>query len=158
MVMFWMKILFSHILYNDIQYQFWLLKKKLIHFLSSIFPNVFVSIAYKHLTTPQVHKLRPHEALILNKAEQTDFPFEDFIIKTYRWGTGSKAVILVHGWEGQAGNFADLIELLIANDYTVYAFDGPGHGASSKGETSLFKFTSLVGALIEKYNVKKNLR
>ena len=131
------------------------MKKKLIHFLSSIFPDLFVSIAYKHLATPQVHKLRPHEALILNKAEQTDFPFEDFIIKIYRWGTGSKTVLLVHGWEGQAGNFADLIEILIADDYTVYAFDGPAHGASSKGETSLFKFSSLVGALIQKHNVKK---
>ena len=155
MVMFWMKILFSHILYNDIQYQFWLLKKKLIYFLSSIFPNLFVSIAYKHLTSPQVHTLRPHEALMLNKAEQTEFPFEDFIIQTYRWGTGSKTVLLVHGWEGQAGNFADLIKVLIADDYTVYAFDGPGHGASSKGKTSLFKFSKLVGALICKYAIKK---
>ena len=92
---------------------------------------------------------------MLNKAKQTEFPFEDFIIQTYRWGTGSKTVLLVHGWEGQAGNFADLIKVLIADDYTVYAFDGPGHGASSKGKTSLFKFSKLVGALICKYAIKK---
>jgi pimeloyl-ACP methyl ester carboxylesterase len=131
------------------------LKKKLIHFFSSIFPNTFVFIAYKHLTTPQIHKLRPHEAVVLDKAIQVDFPFEDFTIKTYQWGTGAKAVLLIHGWEGQAGNFADLIEVLIQEGYTVYAFDGPGHGASSKGETSLFKFSNLVGALIEKFQVKK---
>lgn len=131
------------------------MKKKLIHFLSSIFPNPFVSLAYKHLTTPQIHKLRPHEEVVLKKAEHADFPFENFIIKTYRWGTGSKTVLLIHGWEGQSGNFADLVEILIKEDYTVYAFDGPGHGASSKGETSLFKFSNLVGALIQKYQVKK---
>ena len=131
------------------------MKKNIIRFLSSIFPNVFVSIAYKNLTTPKTHELRAHEVVVLDHAKQDYFTFENFKIKTYQWGSGSKSILLVHGWEGQAGNFADLINVLVQNDYTVYAFDGPGHGSSSKGETSLFKFSNLVGALIRKFKVKK---
>jgi pimeloyl-ACP methyl ester carboxylesterase len=130
-----------------------ILKKNLIHFLSSIFPNLFVSITYKQLTTPQVHKNRAHEIKSLAKSKQKDFTFENFTIKTYQWGSGLKSVLLIHGWEGQAGNFADLVEVLVENNFTVYAFDGPGHGASSLGGTSLFKFSDLVGALIKKHNI-----
>ncbi|NJK83035.1 MAG: alpha/beta hydrolase [Saprospiraceae bacterium] len=64
-------------------------------------------------------------------------------------------MLLIHGWEGQAGNFADLVQKLLEQDYTVYAFDAPSHGFSSKGKTSLFEFTELVGILIQKYKVKK---
>ena len=130
------------------------MKKIIIHFFSSIFPNIFVSIAYKHLTTPQIHRLRPHEAAVLEIAIQSNFSFEGFNIKTYEWGKGSKTVLLIHGWEGQAGNFADLIEILINDGYTVYAFDGPSHGASSIGSTSLFEFNKLVVRLIKFYKVK----
>jgi esterase/lipase len=130
------------------------LKKIIIHFFSSIFPNIFVSIAYKHLTTPQIHRLRPHEAAVLEIAIQSNFSFEGFNIKTYEWGKGSKTVLLIHGWEGQAGNFSDLIEILINDGYTVYAFDGPSHGASSIGSTSLFEFNKLVVRLIKFYKVK----
>ncbi|MGB2152629.1 MAG: hypothetical protein ACPHVX_01510 [Flavobacteriaceae bacterium] len=56
------------------------MKKKLIHLLSSVVPNIFVSIAYKNLTTPRIHKLRPHEAGVLNKAIDADLPFEGFTI------------------------------------------------------------------------------
>ncbi len=63
--------------------------------------------------------------------------------------------MLIHGWGGQAGNFSDLIEKLLANNYTVLAFDGPSHGFSSRGKTSLFEFTELVGVLIRKWNVEK---
>jgi pimeloyl-ACP methyl ester carboxylesterase len=40
-------------------------------------------------------------------------------------------------------------------NYTIYAFDAPSHGFSSKGRTSLFEFTELVGILIGKYGVTK---
>jgi len=62
---------------------------------------------------------------------------------------------LIHGWEGQAGNFSDLIHILLKQNYTVYAFDGPSHGYSSVGETSLLEFSALVGVLIKKFNVKR---
>ncbi|NVK65777.1 MAG: alpha/beta hydrolase [Flavobacteriales bacterium] len=132
------------------------MKKKFIRITSTLFPSFFARKAYEQLTHPQIHKLREHELTTLEKAQQEDLDYEGFRIRTYAWNTsGSKeTILLIHGWEGQAGNFSDIIEELIAADYRIYSFDGPSHGMSSKGSTSLFEFVELVGVLIRKYEVK----
>ena len=130
--------------------------KKFVYYLSSLVPSLIVKFAYAKLTSPQVSKLRPHELEVLDQAKQSDLDFKGFTIRLYEWaGGGDQSVLLVHGWEGQAGNFADLVEKLLAANYTVYAFDGPSHGFSSKGSASLFEFTELVGLMVEKFQVDK---
>lgn len=133
------------------------MKKKIINKVSGIVPAVFVKYAFRKLTEPQVFKLRPHEAEVLEKAEKSFFRFRDFDIQVYEWKAGPEKVFLIHGWEGQAGNFADLINKLLEKNISVIAFDGPMHGSSSKGNkgTSLFEFADLVGVLIEKHQVNK---
>ena len=133
------------------------MKKKIIHILSGIFPKRFVDYAYYKLTHPQVHKLRPHEKEVIGKANKQRFQFNEFDIQLYEWKAGPQKVMLIHGWGGQAGNFADLIERLVAKNITVLAFDGPSHGNSStgKGSTSLFEFAELVGVLVEHFQVSK---
>ena len=117
-------------------------------------PGLVVSFAYKQLTNPQVKKLRERETVVLKRAHTESIEFKGFDIKWYRWGKGEKRILLIHGWEGQAGNFADLVERLLEANYTVYAFDGPSHGYSSRGKTSLFEFTELVAVMIKKFEVK----
>lgn len=131
------------------------MKKAFVKIASAIFPGTVSSFAYKQLTNPQIHKLRENELLVLDKAEKELFPYQGFDIQLYKWTGGSKKILLIHGWEGQAGNFADVIEALLKEGYTIYAFDGPSHGFSSKGKTSLFEFTELVGVLIRKFQVKE---
>lgn len=131
------------------------MKKIIINILSNIFVDRFTNIAYKNLTHPQLKKLRENEMLTLNKSEKEDFLFKNFNIKIYTWENDKEPILLIHGWEGQAGNFADLIENLIAKGHKVIAFDGPSHGFSSKGSTSLFEFIELTSVLIKKFNVKK---
>ena len=119
--------------------------------IARLFPAIFVRKAYQYLTTPMVFKIRPHETEVLNQAEKETLAFNGFAIQLYRWGTGTTRVLLVHGWEGHAGNFADLVPPLLAKNFSVVAFDGPSHGASSKGKTSSFEFTDLVTNLIQKF-------
>jgi len=107
------------------------------------------------MTNPQIMKLRPHEMDILEKSEKETIIYKAHKIQTYRWLRGFKKVLLIHGWEGQAGNFSDLIQKLIAANYSVYAFDAPSHGFSSKGSTSLFEFSEVVGLLIREFDVDK---
>lgn len=131
------------------------MKKVLVKFASILFPNQITTFAYNQLTNPQIRKLRENELETLNKAEKENFSFKDFNIKLYTWKSGEKKILLIHGWEGQAGNFSDIVKALLLNGYTVYSFDGPSHGFSSKGATSLFEFTELVGILIRKFNVRE---
>ncbi|MEM6539897.1 MAG: alpha/beta hydrolase [Bacteroidota bacterium] len=131
------------------------MKKRLVHLASILFPKRVVAFAYHQLTSPQIRKLRPHELLVLEQSEQESLRFQDFDIQLYTWSGGKKSVLLIHGWEGQAGNFSDLIQALREKNYTIYAFDAPSHGFSSRGKTSLFEFTELVSVLIKKYKVRK---
>jgi len=130
------------------------MKKLLVRIASNLFPNQITSFAYDQLTNPQVRKLRENELGTLEKAEKEKYKFKDFDIQLYTWKGGDKKVLLIHGWEGQAGNFSDLIEKLLADGFTVHSFDAPSHGFSSKGRTSLFEFTELVGIIIKKFDVK----
>jgi pimeloyl-ACP methyl ester carboxylesterase len=132
------------------------MKKKITYLVSGIVPKIFVNFAFKKLTTPQVFKLRSHEMEVLHKAEKSIFQFNSFEIQLYEWKAGPEKVFLIHGWEGQAANFADLVEKFLERNITVIAFDGPAHGFSSKAVsgTSLFEFAILVGVLIEKFAVK----
>ncbi|MEO0788684.1 MAG: alpha/beta hydrolase [Bacteroidota bacterium] len=131
------------------------MSKHLIKFISRLFPGLVASYAYQQLTSPQVRKLRDHELAILDKADKETLAFKGFDIQLYHWPGGEKRVLLIHGWEGQAGNFSDFIEPLLAEGYSVFAFDGPSHGFSSKGSTSMFEFIELVGLLIQKFEVKR---
>ncbi len=132
------------------------MRKQLIKLLSSISPQLMTNLAYKTLTNPQITKLRAHELELLNKADKKKIQFKEFTIQTYTWGNSAhEKILLVHGWEGQAGNFADIIQRLLEHNYYVISFDGPSHGFSSKGQTSLFEFSDLVGQMIKKYACKK---
>ena len=126
----------------------------MIKIASRLFPNVVTSFAYNQLSNPQVRKLRNNELAVLERAEKEKYRFKKFDIRLYTWKGGEREVLLIHGWEGQAGNFSDLIEELVITGFTVHAFDAPSHGFSSKGSTSLFEFSELVGELIERYRVR----
>lgn len=130
------------------------LKRKLVWFVSNLLPETFTNIAFDKLTNPQLIKLRDSENDVLELAQQADISFNDFRIRTYHWPGEGDAVLLVHGWEGQAGNFSDLIQSLIANGFSVHAFDAPAHGYSSQGPTSPIEFAQLVAKLLEDLQVQ----
>ncbi|MEN0003361.1 MAG: alpha/beta hydrolase [Bacteroidota bacterium] len=112
--------------------------------------------AYDVLSNPQIRKLRTNELEVLEQAKKQSIRFEGFDIQTYEWGNPEdESVLLIHGWEGQAGNFSDLVGKLLEHSYHVVAFDGPSHGFSSKGQTSLFEFIDLVAEMIKRSGVKK---
>lgn len=132
------------------------MKNKIIGLLSFLAPSLMVKLAYKTLTNPQIKKLRKHELQFLDTAQKKKIPFGDFSIQTYEWGMrGDEKILLIHGWEGQAGNFTDIIQVLLKNNYHVIAFDAPSHGFSSTGKTSLFEFSDLVAKMIKEQGCKK---
>lgn len=127
------------------------MKKMLINIASHLVPRIVVQMALHQLNNPQVRKLRKHEEQVLQTAVQTRFRFKSFDIQHYHWAGSGPRVMLIHGWEGQAGNFADIIEKLREQDYEIIAFDGPSHGHSSKGSTSPVEFCELVGTLMDRH-------
>lgn len=132
---------------------FWL--KMLFSILDKLAPSMAAKMAFKYMSNPQVRKLRDFEEEVLARAQQESIRFRSFDIRCYIWGEPQKPIIfLIHGWEGQAGNFGALVDLLLEKGYRVIAFDGPSHGKSTQAPTSMFEYADLITEMIGKYPPK----
>ena len=117
--------------------------------LDRIAPAFAARAVYKVMSNPRVKKLREFENEVLDLSTKSTVPFNGFDIQTYTWGAPSnQTALMVHGWEGQAGNFGGIVPLLLERGYQVVAFDAPSHGHSSKGQTNMFDFIETVSRFI----------
>lgn len=113
--------------------------------------------AFDLLNEPQIRKLRPHEDEVLDAARSWRIDFEGREVQYYQWGEedNDRRLLLVHGWEGQAGNFSDIIERLLSEGYTVRAFDAPSHGRSESGPTDFFAFGRMLSTVLDDWQVDR---
>lgn len=65
-------------------------------------------------------------------------------IQTYKFGTGDKKVLLVHGWCGRGTQLVKIADALVQNGYTTISFDGPAHGKSSGKTTNMLEFSKCI--------------
>ena len=74
-------------------------------------------------------------------------------VETYEWGAGSRTVVLAHGWNGRASQFAVLVRELVASGFRVVAFDAPAHGSSGGRRTYLVDWLDVFAGLQERHGV-----
>ncbi|WP_426323109.1 alpha/beta fold hydrolase [Microbacterium sp. E-13] len=72
-------------------------------------------------------------------------------VETYEWGSGGRTVVLAHGWDARASQFAPLVRELVAEGHRVVAFDAPAHGASVGRRTYLVDWLDIFSALQERF-------
>ena len=112
------------------------------HYLSPWLPWLGVALLWR-LFRPHRRPLREAQAQFLAGAEAFAFTSggartgQPIRLQGYRRGNGPRTVLLVHGWEGSPADFRDLVPPLVAQGYTVAAFDMPAHGRSEGTETNL---------------------
>ncbi|MEO1653549.1 MAG: alpha/beta hydrolase [Bacteroidota bacterium] len=129
-----------------------MLLKTYFRFLDQFFPSLAAQQMYQVMSNPKVRKLRDFEEEILNQSQKEVIAFRNFEIQTYTWGPATgKVILMVHGWEGQAGNFGALVDLFLEKGYQVVAFDGPAHGHSTKAPTNMFEFGDFVSLMLQKH-------
>jgi pimeloyl-ACP methyl ester carboxylesterase len=76
------------------------------------------------------------QALMLDGGESLRISTPEGEIALQRAGTGP-AVLLLHGWEGQASDLAAFAPPLLEAGFAVLAMDLPAHGASAGRQTSI---------------------
>jgi len=72
-------------------------------------------------------------------------------VVTYRWGSGRRVILLVHGWRSRASRLSALVRALEGPDATVLSFDAPGNGASPGRRTTVLDYAEAVHQLGEQY-------
>ena len=68
------------------------------------------------------------------------------------FGTGSRVIIVSHGWGDTSKSFQEMIISLKQQGYLVAAIDHIGHGKSSGSKSHLLSFIETLELLIEQFN------
>jgi pimeloyl-ACP methyl ester carboxylesterase len=114
--------------------------------LSRFAPSVAERRAAALFGTPR-QSTRPAEpATPGQRAERFTVSSGRFRLAAWAWGKGP-SVLLVHGWNGHAGQFSGFIAPLLASGFRVVAFDQPAHGRSSGRRTNLPQMAEALQAM-----------
>ncbi len=116
--------------------------------LEIISPKLATKFAIKLFTMPIRHKLPKREIEMDVKSKQQLVKIEAINkeIMLYRYGSGEKKVLLVHGWSGRGTQLVKIADELLKLGYSTISFDAPGHG-KAPGKTS--NMTEFIAAAME---------
>jgi len=93
-------------------------------------------------------KMTAKQKEFLQSAAQFNLAHQNETITGYRWGGGAKKVLLVHGWQSHTYRWKAYVDQLLKHDYTVFAFDAPGHGLSTGNFLSVPLYSEVIEKMI----------
>ena len=98
--------------------------------LALFLPRVAGKKGFFFFCTPFGAKVKPHQLNFLNSAERIEMKVNNTSIQVYKWGTGKKVILFLHGWQSHSFRWKNYAESLSTDEYTLYALDAPAHGLS----------------------------
>lgn len=98
--------------------------------------------------TPFGAKIKAHQLDFLHTAEQIDYPFENTTIQIYKWGSGKKTLLFLHGWQSHSFRWKNYINSFSREAYTIYAIDAPAHGKSGGKYLNVVIYSRLLEQFI----------
>jgi pimeloyl-ACP methyl ester carboxylesterase len=111
-------------------------------------PPIAGEIAYSLWLRPGRRKaVHPGELVVMDDAARSTITVRGQRIAVYRWGTGPRAVLLVHGWQSRAATFVPLVRELRERGRTIVAFDAPAHGLSSGRHADVRDYAAIISEL-----------
>jgi len=116
--------------------------------LAAISPRAAAALGRRWFFTPIAARARRHaaaEAEALAQATPFSIATDRGAVQGYAWGHGP-AVLLLHGWGGDARQMTSFVPAILARGCRAIALDMPAHGASAGRRSSLVHFSDAVEA------------
>jgi len=109
--------------------------------LTAISPLLASRFAARLFLSPFRYKLPDREMEMDKKSiqETINIPSISRQIVVYKYGTGQKKVLLVHGWSGSGTQLCVIAKELVDKGFSVISFDAPAHG-KAPGKSSMMPF------------------
>lgn len=101
-----------------------------LNIVNFFFPKLGGKQAFFTFCYPFKAKITEKQQTFLDTAELKTIVVKGQHVPLYRWGNGKRKVLFVHGWQSNAYRWKRYIDRLDKNEFTIYAFDAPGHGNS----------------------------
>ncbi len=121
-----------------------------LNVLAVIAPKYAAKKGFTIFCTPFAPPLKDYQLEYYNKAEKFDFEFEGNKVQCFKWGNGSKKIMLAHGWASYSFRWKRLIERLQKEDCTIYAMDAPAHGMSEGKILHVLKYHKCLVEMIKR--------
>lgn len=118
--------------------------------LALVAPKKAGFVGFRFFCRPFRGKLAPNHHQFFSTAQPLSMVHNNVTIKGYAWGTGPKKVLFLHGWQSHTYRWKNYIEALDKNEYTIYAFDAPGHGLSSGKLLHVPLYGEVIKSFIDK--------
>lgn len=96
-------------------------------------------------------KLQKHHHEFLNSSHRFSISFDNKKIQCYKWGNGKESVLFVHGWQSNSYRWKSYIQAFDKTQYTLYAFDAPGHGNSGGRICTIPLYEKTIDTLIREH-------
>lgn len=119
-----------------------------LNLLSYISPRAAGRLGVKLFCRPLRARMKDYHNKFLDTAEQFSFDYDGVRVQAYRWGNGRKKILFIHGWQSHSFRWKAYIDAFSKEDYTLYAFDAPGHGRSEGNFVSVPYYTEVILQLI----------
>jgi pimeloyl-ACP methyl ester carboxylesterase len=117
-----------------------------------LFPELAGAWAERLFLTPPQPRDAAASALDLIDARNTYIEHKRRMISTWRWGSrDAPAVLLAHGWGGNAAQMRAFVFPLLQAGYQVIAYDQPAHGVSEGRLTGLPDFADVLAEVAAHY-------
>ncbi len=105
--------------------------------LSAVSPKTASKTAFKLFQKVRKKNIRQREQPFYDKASHYTLKYEKEDLDCYEFGKEHKdVVVLVHGWDSNAGCMFGFIDKLVANNKRVVTFNLPGHAFYKSSQTN----------------------
>jgi pimeloyl-ACP methyl ester carboxylesterase len=120
-----------------------------LELLARIAPRAAARKGFQLFCRPTAPAPTPRQLEFLNSAEKFTIDHDGFCVQAYRWGSGEKKILFLHGWQSHSYRWKAYIEALPKEDFTIYALDAPGHGLSSGHFLTVPLYSTLIRNFIK---------
>jgi pimeloyl-ACP methyl ester carboxylesterase len=119
-----------------------------INALASVSPRLAGWVGLRLFCRPFRSPLRASHRRFFDSAESFSFSSGGHTVRAYRWGSGTRKLLLLHGWQSHSYYWKGYVEAFSKEKYTLYSFDAPGHGLSGGHFLSVPLYAGLIHAFI----------
>ncbi|MFK8044390.1 MAG: alpha/beta hydrolase [Crocinitomicaceae bacterium] len=126
--------------------------------ISILSPRLATNQAFELFKKVRKKDIRDREKPFYSSAKRQDIPFGSEPIHTYTFGDSKHdIVLLIHGWDSNAGSLSKFVEPLIKKDKYVISLNLPAHAHYQSEKTTIIECKNAVKVLINSLSTNKNI-
>lgn len=121
------------------------------NFLAIVAPDKAGREGFYFFCKPRRRPVKPHHLEFLDTAEKIKITYADRKVQGYKWGSGERKLLVLHGWESHSYWWKNIVSTLSKEKFTIYSIDAPGHGLSEGSYINIPHYSGLIEKIILEY-------